>query len=109
VAIVELIDFPYIFYLAKYGHNIPEVNHPSAVISLSQSVYSEPKHMFDPKSGATFCARISVVDKAFIGACSVILSRIKISNSSIVGAGAVVTKNVLSGLTVIDNHAKFRS
>ena len=47
-----------------------------------------------------------VEDGVSIGAGVVILPGIKIEKNAIIGAGAVVTKNVLSNSTVIGNPAK---
>lgn len=44
--------------------------------------------------------------KTYIGANSTVLPGLRIANSSIVGAGAVVTKNVPNGITVVGVPAK---
>ncbi len=56
--------------------------------------------------GATLAGEVVVDDYAFIGAGSTILPRIKIGKNSIVGAGAVVTKDVPPNTTVIGVPAR---
>ncbi|MCB0083940.1 MAG: maltose O-acetyltransferase, partial [Caldilineaceae bacterium] len=47
-----------------------------------------------------------VGDFAFIGAGAVLLPRIQIGAHATVGAGAIVTKNVPDGVTVVGNPAR---
>lgn len=55
--------------------------------------------------GATLCGCVMVDENVMIGAGSVILPRLKIGRDSIVGAGAVVTRDVPSGVVVVGNPA----
>lgn len=61
-----------------------------------------------PKSGNRDfkCLHTIVEDDASIGANATILPGVKIGQRAIVGAGAVVTKDVPSGRTVVGNPAK---
>lgn len=56
--------------------------------------------------GATLCGCVMVDENVMIGAGSLILPRLKIGRDSIVGAGAVVTRDVPSGVVVVGNPAK---
>lgn len=55
----------------------------------------------DVSPGATVCGLVTVESEAWICAGSVILPHLKVGRKAIVGAGAVVTKDVASGTTVI--------
>lgn len=61
-----------------------------------------------PKSGnrGFDCLQTIVEDDASIGANATILPGIQIGRGAVVGAGAVVTKNIPSGRTVVGNPAK---
>jgi len=61
-----------------------------------------------PKSGNTAfcCLKTCIEDGASIGGGAVILPGIRIGRGSIVGAGAVVTKDVPDGVTVVGNPAR---
>jgi acetyltransferase EpsM len=56
--------------------------------------------------GATVCGRVRIREGAYIGAASCILPEIEVGRDSVVGAGAVVTRNVPPGVTVFGNPAK---
>jgi acetyltransferase-like isoleucine patch superfamily enzyme len=56
--------------------------------------------------GATLAGAIIVEDYATIGSGAVILPRIRIGAGAFVGAGAVVTKDVPPGATVIGVPAR---
>ena len=56
--------------------------------------------------GCYLAGRVTVGDFSSIGATATILPDIKIGKYSIVGAGAVVTKNVPDNTVVIGNPAK---
>lgn len=49
---------------------------------------------------------IQIMDNCFIGARAILLPNIRIGPSSVVGAGAVVTKDVPSGVVVAGNPAR---
>lgn len=49
---------------------------------------------------------IEIFDNCMIGSCSIILPNVKIGPNSIVGAGAVVTKDVPEGTIVAGNPAR---
>ena len=55
--------------------------------------------------GATLCGCVLVDENVMIGAGSLILPRLRIGRDSIVGAGAVVTRDVPSGVVVVGNPA----
>ena len=55
---------------------------------------------------ATLCGQVFVESLAWIGAAAVILPGIKVGKGAIVGAGAVVTKNVPQGAVVMGNPAR---
>ena len=46
---------------------------------------------------------------AFVGAGATILPRIRIGADAVVGAGAVVTRDVPSGVTVVGNPAQAKN
>lgn len=52
------------------------------------------------------CLRTIVEDDVSIGANATILPGIRLGKGCVVGAGAVVTKDVLPGITVVGNPAK---
>ena len=58
---------------------------------------------------AALAGEVIVDDYAFIGTNATILPRIHISQSSTVGAGSVVTKNVPESVTVIGSPARLLS
>ncbi len=55
---------------------------------------------------STLCGCVTIEDYAMIGASAVVLPRLKIGRSSIIGAGAVVTRDVDPGTIVAGNPAK---
>jgi len=59
--------------------------------------------------GATLAGAVHVCEFAFVGACATVLPRITIGAGSTVGAGAVVTRDVPAGATVVGNPARVRS
>ncbi|MDZ7646829.1 MAG: acetyltransferase [Cytophagales bacterium] len=56
--------------------------------------------------GATLCGNVHIEVNGWIAAGAVILPRLKIGHDSIVGAGSLITKDVLSGLVVYGSPAK---
>lgn len=58
--------------------------------------------------GATLCGCVTVESYAMIGAGAVVLPRLRIGRGSIVGAGAVVTRDVPDGVLVAGNPATIR-
>jgi len=77
------------------------LNHGAQVdheCSLGVGVHLAPR--------ATLCGCVEVCDFAFIGAGAVVLPRLKIGQGAVVGAGAVVTKDVPAGVTVAGNPAR---
>lgn len=58
--------------------------------------------------GATLCGCVTIEPFAMIGAGAVVLPRLHIGRGSIVGAGAVVTKDVPDGVVVSGNPATIR-
>ncbi len=55
---------------------------------------------------ATLCGCVEIGDCAFIGANATVLPRVKIGAGAIVGAGAVVTKDVPNGAVVVGVPAR---
>lgn len=55
---------------------------------------------------ATLCGCVEVGDFAFIGASATVLPRLKIGRGAVIGAGAVVTKDVPAWSTVAGNPAR---
>ncbi|QIK38960.1 acetyltransferase [Caldichromatium japonicum] len=58
--------------------------------------------------GATLCGCVTIEPFAMIGAGAVVLPRLHIGRGSIVGAGAVVTRDVPDGVVVAGNPATIR-
>lgn len=58
--------------------------------------------------GATLCGCVTIEPFAMIGAGAVVLPRLRIGRGSIVGAGAVVTRDVPDGVVVAGNPATIR-
>jgi acetyltransferase-like isoleucine patch superfamily enzyme len=56
--------------------------------------------------GATLCGEIVVEDFATIGANATVLPRLRIGSGAFVGAGAVVTRDVPPGATVVGVPAR---
>lgn len=56
--------------------------------------------------GATLLGRVHVLDQAYVGASSTILPGRSIGRGSMVGAGAVVTRDVADGLVVVGVPAR---
>lgn len=56
---------------------------------------------------AALAGEIVIEDNVFVGTNATILPRLRICSGSIVGAGAVVTKDVASGTVVVGNPARF--
>ena len=61
-----------------------------------------------PKSGNSdfVCLQTVIEDDVSIGANATILPGVRLGRGCVVGAGAVVTKNVPPGITVVGNPAK---
>jgi sugar O-acyltransferase (sialic acid O-acetyltransferase NeuD family) len=55
---------------------------------------------------AVILGRVNILDSCYIGSNSTILPDISIDNHAVVGAGAVVTRNVREKSTVLGNPAK---
>jgi acetyltransferase-like isoleucine patch superfamily enzyme len=51
------------------------------------------------------CGCVIIGDNVFVGAGATVLPRLQIGKDSTIGAGAVVTKNVPAGATVVGNPA----
>lgn len=60
----------------------------------------------DTTTGVVVCGDVHVGENVWLGAHCTILPRLKIGQDAVVGAGALVTKNVPSGITVVGNPAK---
>lgn len=58
------------------------------------------------KFGYTYIANVTIEDDVFIGVRALIMPGVRIGKGSIVGAGSVVTKDVLPGTIVAGNPAK---
>jgi acetyltransferase-like isoleucine patch superfamily enzyme len=56
--------------------------------------------------GATLCGLVTIETGGWVCAGATVLPRIKIGADAIVGAGAVVTRNVPPGVTVVGIPAK---
>lgn len=69
------------------------------------ATFTNDKH---PKSGnrGFECMQTIVEDDVAIGANATILPGVKLGKGCVIGAGAVVTKDVLAGTTVVGNPAK---
>jgi acetyltransferase-like isoleucine patch superfamily enzyme len=52
------------------------------------------------------CAPVTIEDDVFIGARALVLKGVKVGSSAVIGAGAVVTKDVRSGEIVAGNPAR---
>lgn len=79
-------------------------------VKIGNNVFVGPATVFTndkrPPSGGKFWAETIVKDGAVIGANCTILPGITIGEKAMIGAGAVVTKNVPAGETWIGNPAK---
>lgn len=81
-------------------------------LRIGNNVFIGPNVTFcndkHPKSGNSDfdCLQTIVEDDVSIGANSTILPGIRLGKGCVVGAGAVVTKNVKPGATVVGNPAK---
>jgi sugar O-acyltransferase (sialic acid O-acetyltransferase NeuD family) len=76
------------------------INHKASIdheCQLADGVHVAP--------GATLCGCVTVEAHAMIGAGAVVLPRLRIGRDSIVGAGAVVTRDVPDGVIVAGNPA----
>lgn len=71
----------------------------SAVVSFRATIitHDDSRNIVSP---------VTIGEKAFIGACAVILPGVSIGDNAVVGAGAVVTKDVPAGATVAGNPAR---
>jgi acetyltransferase-like isoleucine patch superfamily enzyme len=56
--------------------------------------------------GAVIAGEVMIEDFASIGSNATVLPRLKIAKGAIVGAGAVVTKDIPPGMTVVGNPAR---
>ena len=54
----------------------------------------------------TKIGRVQIGNKAFIGACSVILPGVTIGNNTIIGAGSVVTNDIPDNCVAVGNPAR---
>ncbi|WP_187298802.1 acetyltransferase [Marinobacter sp. F3R11] len=55
---------------------------------------------------AVLAGRVTLGSLAWVGACASVRQLIAVGEASVVGMGAVVTKDVISGVTVVGNPAK---
>ena len=60
----------------------------------------------DATVGVTICGEVHVGKHVWLGGACVIRPRLRIGDDAIVGLGAVVTKNVAAGTTVVGNPAR---
>ena len=68
-------------------------------------------HPRDPairKTGAEFGRPVSIGQNVWIGGGAIILPGVNISDDAVIGAGAVVTRDVPQGITVVGNPARHR-
>jgi len=63
-------------------------------------------HAVHVMPGAVIAGEVVIEDFASIGSNATVLPRLKIAKGAIVGAGAVVTKDVPPGITVVGNPAR---
>jgi maltose O-acetyltransferase len=65
-----------------------------------------PRDPADRLAGLEFGRPISIGQNVWIGGAAVILPGVKIADGAIIGAGAIVTRDVPSGATVVGNPAR---
>ena len=58
--------------------------------------------------GLTRLGKVTIGNRVFIGAFSIIMPGVTIGNDVIIGAGSVVTKDIPSGFTAMGNPAQIR-
>ncbi len=79
-------------------------------VNIGSNVFVGPKVIFTndkyPPSNHKGWQKTMVGEGVSIGAGSIILPGLVLESGCIIGAGSVVTKNVLSGTTVVGNPAK---
>lgn len=56
---------------------------------------------------ATLCGQVEVGTDVFVGAGAVVLPRLRLGDRGMIGAGAVVTRDVPADTTVVGNPARF--
>ncbi|WP_144393367.1 sugar O-acetyltransferase [Pleionea sediminis] len=71
------------------------------IITVGHS--SDPKKRLDK---ANFCRNVIIGSNVWIGAGAIILPGVRIEDNAIVGAGSVITRDVLSNTTVAGNPAR---
>jgi maltose O-acetyltransferase len=67
-----------------------------------------PRDPAERKSGAEFGRPIVIGRNVWIGGGAIILPGVTVGDDAVIGAGAVVTRNVPSGVTVVGNPARPR-
>ena len=56
--------------------------------------------------GATVCGCVTIENNVMVGANAVVLPRLKIGSGSIIGAGAVISKDVPPDSTIVGNPGR---
>ncbi|WP_207715004.1 CatB-related O-acetyltransferase [Clostridium estertheticum] len=86
------------------GVRIGGLNHPTKWITTHPILYNGKYNFFDDKT--VKAKSVIIEDDVWIGFDAIILGGVKIGKGAIVGAGSVVTKNVLPYSIVAGNPAK---
>lgn len=66
----------------------------------------DPQKRLEHPTREALCAPVIIEDDVFIGARSIVLKGVRVGCGAVIGAGAVVTKNVLAGDVVAGNPAR---
>ncbi len=89
------LDFGHPF-LIEIGNNVT-ISHARILTHDGSTV---------PAVGHSKCGKVILCDNVFIGTNAIIMPNVRIGENSIVGAGAVVTKDVPANVVVAGNPAK---
>jgi maltose O-acetyltransferase len=80
----------------------------NVLIGPNVQIYTalHPKDIYERRSGLEYAKPVTIGNDCWIGGSAVLCPGIKIGNGSIIGAGAVVTKDVADNKTVAGNPAR---
>ena len=80
----------------------------NASIARTQREADHPRDPAQRRAGLEFGRPVGIGANVWIGAAAIILPGITVGDDAIIGAGAVVTRDVRPGATVVGNPAKER-
>jgi sugar O-acyltransferase (sialic acid O-acetyltransferase NeuD family) len=99
-------------FIGAFVHIGPKVKiHECNIINTSANIEHETQieSFCQIAPGVVICGRCKLGKEVFIGANATIIDKIKIADNTLIGAGTIITKDILeSGRTIVGNPGKPR-